>query len=131
MTKPTEHHWDAGRRGESIALNYLLERHYQLVEKNYRFGRGEIDLIMESPEKILVFVEVKSNRKNLFGSPLERIDGRKIRQLQKIAQRYCWQKNQLDREMRFDVIGIELEENGENRIDHVKAAFIPEGSGYY
>ncbi len=133
MNKPkaTENHVSAGRRGEDQALFFLQGKGFQLVRRNYRHGRGEIDLVMEDPQRTLVFVEVKSNRTKQAGSPLERVDGRKIRQLQRMAQRYCWEFRQEERDIRFDVVGVELGEDGTAEVLHLEGAFLPDSSGYY
>ena len=49
-------HIGAGRHGEAIALEYLVQQGFRLRDRNYRFGRGELDLILESPQGELVFV---------------------------------------------------------------------------
>ena len=126
-----ENHCAAGRRGEDHALFFLQERGYTLVRRNYRHGRGEIDLIMDDPAGTLVFVEVKSNRTGSSGRPLERIDGRKIRRLQRMAQRYCWEFRQENRDIRFDVIGVELNVDGKATMLHLESAFLPNAAGYY
>jgi putative endonuclease len=123
-----ENNRQAGARGEDRALRFLLDKGYRLQQRNYRFGRGEIDLIMEDPRGVLVFVEVKANRVQGAGHPLERIDGRKIRQVQRLAQRYCWQKGSENRDMRFDVVGVDLERSD---VLHVENAFLPSADGYY
>jgi putative endonuclease len=123
-----ENHCEAGRRGEDLALRHLSAKGYRLIARNYRFGRGEIDLIMQDPAGVLVFIEVKSSRVRAAGHPLERIDGRKVRQLQRVAQKYCWERSCLDRDMRFDVVGVDLEAGG---ILHLANAFLPAGEGYY
>jgi putative endonuclease len=128
---PKENHWDAGRRGEDLALAYLLEKGYTLIRRNYRHGKGEIDLVMHDPQKVLVFIEVKSSRTLSAGNPIERIEGRKVRQLQKMAQRYCWEFHQEDRDMRFDIIGVDLTKTFPEAILHIPAAFIPNGAAYY
>ena len=125
-----ENHCGAGRRGEDLALAHLLGKGYRLVRRNFRFQRGEIDLIMDSPGGILVFVEVKANRGSVSGRPLERVDGRKILRLQRLAQRYAWQAGQESRDMRFDVVGVDLLEDGTADIEHIETAFIPDGTGY-
>lgn len=130
--KTAENHWDAGRRGEDLALAHLLAKGYRLVHRNYRFGRGEIDLIMDSPDGELVFVEVKSNRVTQKGRPLERLDARKALRLQRLAQRYVWQAGQEHRDMRFDAVGVDLPPDGAApRIEHHEAAFLPDGAGYW
>lgn len=130
-----ENHCEAGRRGEDAALHYLQAKGYRLVLRNYRFGRGEIDLVMDDPKGALVFVEVKSNRTLSAGHPLERVDGRKIRRLQRLAQRYVHQHRQEDRDIRFDVVGVDLTAPraaaGSEPIEHIENAFLPDGAGYY
>lgn len=129
---PGENHWDAGRRGEDIALAHLQGKGYTLVQRNFRSGRGEIDLIMDAPDGSLVFVEVKSNRATEKGRPLERLDGRKILRLQRLAQRYCLQARQEHRDMRFDAVGVDLPCDGSTPvIEHHEAAFLPDGAGYW
>jgi putative endonuclease len=128
---PAENHWDAGRRGEDLALAHLEAIGYRLVIRNYRFGRGEIDLIMDAPDGTLVFVEVKSNRATEKGRPLERLDARKMQRLQRLAQRYVWQAGQEHRDMRFDAVGVDLFADGRApRIEHHEAAFLPDGALY-
>ncbi|MEO7423886.1 MAG: YraN family protein [Fibrobacteria bacterium] len=127
---PRENHCDAGKRGEDEALVFLSARGFRLLHRNYRHGRGEIDLIMEDPARVLVFIEVKANRTQGSGRPLERIDGRKIARLQRLAQRYCWEHGQADRDMRFDVVGVELPP-APAHIEHIANAFLPDGANYY
>lgn len=137
-----ENHVAAGRRGEEEALRHLLAKGYRLRMRNYRSGRGEIDLVMEAPGGWLVFVEVKANRSSTSGHPLERVDGRKIRRLQRLAQRYCLQHRLEDRDIRFDVIGIDLRdpapglapETGGSpmvAVQHIENAFLPDAGAYY
>jgi putative endonuclease len=127
-----ENHCAAGRRGEDHAWAYLEAKGYRLVVRNYRYRRGELDLIVDAPDGTLVFVEVKANRALHAGRPLERIDGRKVRRLQRLAHRYCALEGQEHRNMRFDVVGIDLSADGTPpRIEHIEAAFLPDGAGYW
>ncbi len=122
----------AGTRGEDLALRYLTQRGYCLRDRNFRFRRGEIDLIVEAPEGDLVFVEVKARRSASAGDPAEWVTPRKQRQLQKLAQGYCLQHGEAQRPMRFDVIGIDLDrEAGGAEIRHIPHAFLPEAAAYY
>lgn len=57
-----------GQEAESKALNFLTNKGYKLLEKNYRFGKAEIDLLMKD-DNILVCVEVKARTSHFFGSP--------------------------------------------------------------
>lgn len=110
-------------------MGHLLAKGYLLRFRNFRSGRGEIDLIMEDPRGILVFVEVKANRSDRSGHPLERVDGRKIRRIQRLAQRFCIEHRIGDRDMRFDVVGVDL--SGIATVEHIENAFIPDAAGYY
>lgn len=136
MNETAENHCQAGRRGEEEALRFLEGKGYRLKLRNYRFGRGEIDLVMDDPGGALVFVEVKASRSREAGHPLERIDARKIRRIQRLAQRYCWENRQEDRDIRFDVVGVDLGRAGapspnQDGLLHIENAFLPDGNGYY
>jgi putative endonuclease len=127
-----ENHCAAGRRGEDHAWAFLAAKGYRLVARNFRYRRGELDLIVDAPDGTLVFVEVKSNRALGAGRPLERVDGRKVRQLQRLAHRYCAARGQEHRDMRFDLVGIDLPADGAPpRIEHIEAAFLPDGAAYW
>ncbi len=124
-----ENHIEAGRKGENAALAHLLSRGYVLLDRNWRFGRGELDLVMESPEGDLVFVEVKTRRQRLAGDPLEWITPRKQAQIRRVAHGYCLRRGIGDRPMRFDAVSVDLATpDGAPRVTHVPKAFIPEGT---
>lgn len=94
-----------GCSGEGLAFGYLLARGYRVRERNWRFGRGEVDLICEDGAAI-VFVEVKSRRGLLFGGAAEAVDRRKQRQLMALARVYMGRHP--DRPCRFDVVCVDL-----------------------
>ncbi len=93
--------------GESLAASHLKARGYQIIEQNYRWGRGEIDLVAMDGKRI-VFVEVKTRRSLRFGLPQDAVTIHKQRQLSKIALAYLQVQNLLDSPCRFDVIAIQL-----------------------
>lgn len=128
-----ENHIHAGRRGEALALDHLLRLGYRLRHRNFRFRRGELDLVMEAPDGDLVFVEVKSSRQDVAGDPAGWVTPRKQRQLQKVARDYCLLHGELERTMRFDVVTVELGfmSPGSAGIRHIPNAFLPETGGYY
>ena len=76
-----------GRLGEDLAVKYLVERGFQILERNKRINRYEIDIIGQK-ESILYFFEVKSNFCNDGASPLIRIDKEKQRHLYRGALGY-------------------------------------------
>lgn len=109
----------AGDRGEDLALSYLLQRGYSLVERNYRTREGEIDLILRHGEA-LVFVEVKLRRGIEYGHPLEAVTRHKQKTILALAERYIAESEPA--EVRFDVVGITISQ-GEVRIEHIQDAF--------
>lgn len=113
-----------GQEGEDIAADYLVNNGFEMITRNYRYGHGEIDIIVKDKfNDHLVFVEVKT-RKNLeFGEPENAITKTKIRQLKKIAEAYIYEKDIKDVECRFDVIALIWNRETKPKITHFKNAF--------
>ncbi|MCE2402255.1 YraN family protein [Candidatus Poribacteria bacterium] len=114
--------------GETFAAEHLKARGYQILAQNYRFQRGEIDLIAQQ-EKRIVFVEVKTRRSLKFGLPQYAVTEQKQRQISKIALAYLQSQNLLDVPCRFDVIAIHLSPKLEVlRLEQIESAFdfLPE-----
>ncbi len=116
----------SGAWGEEIALRYLRQRGYELVERNYRTRYGEIDLVMRQGTT-LVFVEVKLRRGMDFGDPLEAVTPLKQARIRRVAEQYLASKGEgftasFD-ELRFDVVGIVLGTARKPEVRHVKDAF--------
>ena len=93
--------------GESLAAKHLKARGYEILARNYRALRGEIDLIVRDGE-FTVFVEVKTRRSLKFGLPQAAVTWQKQRQISKVALAYLQSHNLLDAPCRFDVIAIHL-----------------------
>lgn len=111
-----------GDAGEDIAADFLKQKGYKIIERNYRYGHGEIDIIAED-DNTLVFVEVKT-RKNLeFGYPELGITKSKQKQVRKIAEAYLYEKNIIDTDCRVDVIAILNSPNNKPQIEHIINAF--------
>ena len=105
-----------GRRGEDRACSYLISKGYQILERNWRHRKAEVDVIASIGD-ILVIIEVKTRSGTLFGEPTDFIGKEKIRLLRQAANAYVNLKR-LDQEIRFDFIGIV------KRKDHVKLVHI-------
>ncbi len=114
--------YELGRSGEGIALQYLKKKKYTIVEKGFRFLRGEIDIIALEGDTI-VFIEVKTRKSVDFGQPEESITAAKKRQLRRVAQGYLLRKNIQDVECRFDVLSLIYDEEKGYTINHIKDAF--------
>jgi putative endonuclease len=101
---------ELGRESESQARDWFLEqRGYRLLECNYRCRWGEIDLIFEQEldgkgKTELVFVEVRARGETAWVSPMESLDWKKQRRLQKTAQYYLSSYRGLASSMRFDLV---------------------------
>jgi len=106
--KPKNARATTGRLGEAWAIDYLVRQGYEIIETNYRRPFGEVDIIARE-QGALVFIEVKTRRSRRFGGPSEAVDGRKQRQLSRIAQHYLAQHRLGDSAARFDVVGVILD----------------------
>ena len=96
-----------GRDAEGLAERYLSRRGLELVMRNYRCRRGEIDLVMRDTET-LVFVEVRRRTNQAFGGGLASVDARKRSRLVAAAEHYIMMKRIGDeRPCRFDVVAID------------------------
>lgn len=114
-----------GKEGERLAAKFLKENGYKIIKTNYRFGKGEIDIIAEDPEdKFLVFVEVKTRNTTEYGTPESAVTPGKIRQLKKIAELYLYEHEIHEQDCRFDVIAIVLNYNKNIELTHYKNAFM-------
>jgi putative endonuclease len=114
-------HNELGKEGEKIALNYLLKNEYQIVEKNYRFLKAEVDIIAQK-ENILIAVEVKTRSTDYFGDPQDFINTKKIKLLVSAMDHYVIERD-LDVVVRFDIIAI-LKQKNVFQIEHLKDAFL-------
>ncbi|MFC2088632.1 YraN family protein [Calditrichota bacterium] len=95
-----------GKKGEELAAKHLRQKGYNIVERNYRFGKGEIDIICQSDDDLII-VEVKSVRVKGFGSGEERITPRKQKILIDTTYAFLDQNNQYqDFGVRFDVVVV-------------------------
>ncbi len=121
-------HLDIAKIGESAAADYLKAHGYQILAQNYRFQRGEIDIIVQQEDRI-VFVEVKTRRSLKFGLPQHAVTLKKQRQISKIALAYLQSQDLMDVPCRFDVIAIQLSSQFEVlQLEQIQSAFdfLPE-----
>jgi putative endonuclease len=99
---------------EEVAANYLEQQGLQLIESNYSFKSGEIDLIMKDGEA-LVFVEVRHRKKDKYGSGLESVTKGKQQKIIRTAKYYLLEKGQYDKvPCRFDVVATQPKAEGKD-----------------
>jgi len=98
---------ERGTNEEQLAADFYEAKGYAVLRKNYRKKTGEIDLILRSPENILVFCEVKYRKTRKYGDPSEAVTAAKQARIFRTAQWYL-QENRIpaNTPMRFDVISI-------------------------
>ena len=111
-----------GKKGETIAKGYLLEKSYTILEKNWRYLKAEVDLIVQNDD-FIVFVEVKTRSSSNYGDPESFVSGKQQKMIINAANEYVI-KNNIEREARFDIISIIISNNTEE-IRHIEDAFYP------
>ena len=116
-------HIDFGKQGEEIAVKYLMDKGYEILERNWRNRHKEIDIIAKDGEE-LVIVEVKTRKNNNYGEPDLAVTRQKQHLLIYAANAYIF-RNNLDLDTRFDIVSIVFND-GNPVIDHIKDAFLPQ-----
>lgn len=109
-----------GDAGEQFAVEYLLEKGYDVLERNYHFKRAEIDIIAKQGNTLAV-IEVKSRSSLEFGSPHEFVKPKQIKNLVKAVDHYV-ESRDLDVEVRFDIMSVTKSGNNYS-IEHIEDAF--------
>ncbi len=114
-------HNELGKRGEDIAAAYLQQKGYALLARNWRSSHWEIDIIAQK-EDTLMFAEVKTLRTGFFGDPEEAVDKKKEGYIEAAADRYM-EKHRITGEIRFDIISITFNKEGNYELHHIEDAF--------
>ncbi len=107
----------AGRVLEKRVAVYLRKRGYEILNTNYQCGHREIDIIAQK-DAILIFVEVRSKSGSAYGSGLESITRKKIRNIIESARFYIHKNSLYSHNVRFDVASIDG-----NKLTYVEGAF--------
>ena len=109
------HRSKTGVLGEDIASRFLLGKGYDILDRNYRSGYGEIDIIAKDAQSI-VFVEVKTVSRGTHHSsvphetyrPEDNVHEKKLQMVIQTGERYLASQND-DSDWRVDVVAVELE----------------------
>lgn len=115
-------HNELGKAGEQIACKFFVEKGCKILEKNWRSGKYEIDLIVVDRNELVV-VEVKTRTSNQLMEPETSVTREKQRMLVQAAHLYV-QRNNIDKAVRFDIISIIIAQDN-YRIKHIADAFYP------
>lgn len=113
-------HYELGKKGEQLAVDYLLKSNYEILERNYRFQKAEVDIIAQKDD-ILAIVEVKTRSTIDFGNPQDFVKPKQIKNLVKAVDEYITE-NDIHLEVRFDIIAIVKAKN-KFEIEHLENAF--------
>ena len=113
-------HNDLGKKGEQLAVDYLIKKDYQILERNYRFQKAEVDIIAQIKDTLAI-VEVKTRSTTDFGNPQDFVKPKQIQRLVKAVDEFVV-VNGLDVEVRFDIIAI-VKTGKQFEIEHLEDAF--------
>lgn len=113
-------HNDVGREGEDVAANFLLQKGYRIVARNWHYGPKEIDIVAREGDT-MVFVEVKTRSTLAFELPQEAVTKKKMKNLVEAADAYLIQHN-IGLESRFDIVAV-LNGNPPKVIEHLEGAW--------
>ncbi|MCP2026582.1 putative endonuclease [Flavobacterium sp. HSC-32F16] len=117
-------HNELGKKGEELAVEYLEQNGYEILDRNWVFQKAEIDIISKK-DNILAIVEVKTRSSLDFGSPQDFVKPKKIQLLIKAVNAYINYREKdfkEDLNVRFDIIAIH--KNRESfAIEHLTDAF--------
>lgn len=114
-------HNELGKKGEQLAIEFLIKNDYTILEKNYRYLKAEVDIIAQKGET-LAAIEVKTRTSAYFGNPEEFVNPKKIKLLISAIDHYVVERD-LDVEVRFDIIAI-ITNKKETKIEHLEDAFL-------
>ena len=120
-----EEHNELGKWGEDEAALYLEDEGYVIIDRDWKIGKRDLDILALSPDgKTLAVVEVKTRSGDEYQQPEEAVDGRKMRNLAIAANAYV-KEHQVDKELRFDIISVVGVGHQVEHLEHLKDAFNP------
>jgi putative endonuclease len=126
-------HIDTGKLGEDLACSWLEGQGFRVFDRNYRAERCEVDIVAywENPANPaataeLHFVEVKTLRNTSIVRPEDAIDHSKLRNLAKVAQFYCWERQLHNIPAVFDVITVAMDDATQPAIQHFEDVWRPD-----
>ena len=118
-------HNELGKWGEDEAALYLEDEGYVIIDRDWKIGKRDLDILALSPDgKTLVVVEGKTRSGDEYQQPEEAVDGRKMRNLAIAANAYV-KEHQVDKELRFDIISVVGVGHQVEHLEHLKDAFNP------
>lgn len=114
-------HNDFGKIAEDLAVDFLVKNQYKILVRNFRYLKAEVDIIAEFENQIVI-VEVKARNTDAFLEPQEAVNKKKIKLLIS-ASNYFIEENNIDKEVRFDIISVLPNKQKTLEIHHIIDAF--------
>ncbi len=108
---------ELGRYGEAYAARHLTARGMVVLDRNWRCGAGEIDLVLRDGDDLVV-CEVKTRSSTAYGSPLEAVTPAKADRLQRLAALWIEQRGIRPGGVRIDLVGVLLRPRGAPQVEH-------------
>ncbi len=108
-----------GEYGERLACEYLTGLGYEILDRNWRCGQGEVDIVARDG-RCLVFCEVKTRRSTAFGSPVEAVTPVKAARLRRLAVSWLQEHGVRSPDLRVDVVGVLRPLTGPAQIEHLQ-----------
>ncbi|MGL5273131.1 MAG: YraN family protein [Phocaeicola sp.] len=115
-------HNELGKAGEEVAANYIRNKGYRVLHRNWRSGKKELDIIAEY-EGVLIVIEVKTRQHIEFGRPEEAVTNKKIKHIVASTDAYL-RKFCIDLPVQFDIITV-IGKIEPFKIEHIEEAFFP------
>lgn len=112
---------ETGKLGEDIAVHYLKQNGYVILDRNFECRQGEVDIIALDKKEI-VFIEVKTRTSNKYGAPSEAVNKIKQKHMLQTIKYYLYIRNLSDEFIRVDVIEVYIN-NNVYKVNHIKQAF--------
>ncbi len=118
-------HNDLGKWGETEAARYLQGKGYSILERDWRQGHRDLDIVALTEERdTVVIVEVKTRQNDDLEKPEQAVDMKKMRNIAAATDIYIKQRN-IVHQLRFDIISIVGTVNKVQKIEHIEDAFNP------
>lgn len=114
---------ELGIKGEELAAGFLKKNGYNILFRNFRYGKYEVDIIAEDKD-FVVFVEVKTRAGDPLDPPANAVTRDKQKTMIWAAEAYV-KRNRIDKESRFDVIIVIQKSEDDFSIEHIPYAFYP------
>ncbi|MGN6780417.1 MAG: YraN family protein [Marmoricola sp.] len=108
-----------GRYGEDVAARWLVDAGMVVIDRNWRCGEGEIDLVLREGSTLVV-CEVKTRTDERHGHPLEAVGAVKADRLRRLAVRWLEAHDVRPRDIRVDLVGVLLQLRGASSVEHVR-----------